>query len=134
MLIRRIQIRRWDILLFLSFDIYDKGCIQNALFWAQAPDSIKSRVSESISAGRLNEGFCYSNPNIERTVIGVGETDTGPEFLNTTVHEIVHAAQDIAHTRKIDPYGEDFAYLVGEICREISDVVCEMSCPHCRCE
>ena len=134
MLVRRISVRRWEIIFYFSFDADDKGRILDALVWADAPDSILSKVSESISAGRLNEGFCYSNPRQRKTVLGIGQSSTGPEFLDTTIHEIVHITQDIAHTDGIDPWGEDFAYLAGGISHEISYVVCEMSCPHCRCE
>ena len=134
MLVRRISVRRWEVIFYFSFDADDKGRILDALVWADAPDSILSKVSESISAGRLNEGFCYSNPRQRKTVVGVGQTSTGPEFLNTTIHEMVHVSQDIAHADGIDPFGEEFAYLAGDISHEVSYVVCEMSCPHFRCE
>lgn len=132
MLVRRINIRRWDVVFYFSFDTDDMERILEALFWAEAPDSIISKVSENVSAGRYNEGFCFSNPRMRRTIVGVGDTSTGSEFLDTTIHEIVHVTQDIAHTDGIEPWGEDFAYLAGDISRCVSDVVCEMSCPHCR--
>lgn len=132
MYIRETHIRRWEIVFMFSFDAYDKERVLSALLWADAPDSIISQVSENISAGRLNEGFCFSNPLERKTVVAIGRTSTGPEFLDTTVHEITHIAQDIAHTDGIDPWGEDIAYLTGDISHEISDIVCEMSCPHCR--
>ena len=106
----------------------------DALVWANAPDSIISKVSENISAGNFNEGFCFSNPLERKTVVGVGKTDTGPEFLNTTVHEVAHIAQHIAEEDGVDPFSEEFAYLIGNIMHDISDIVCEMSCPRCRCE
>ena len=134
MVIRRIHIRHWDILFYFSFDGYNKERILEALVWAEAPDSVVSSVSQNIGAGQYNEGFCFSNPDLRRTVVGIGQTDSGPEFLNTTIHEIVHVAQHIAREEGIDPYGEEFAYLAGDISREISYVVCEMSCPHCRGE
>lgn len=134
MTIRRVHIRRWDILFYLSFDTYDKERILDALVWAQAPSSVIQDVSENISARNPNEGFCYSEPLQRKTVIGVSETATGPEFLNSVVHEITHAAINIAKADRIDPYSEEFAYLIGDISHEISYVVCEMSCPHCRRE
>ena len=134
MLVRRVNIRRWETLFYFSFDTYDRERILDALVWAQAPDSIISKVSENISAGFVNSGFCYSNAKQRRSVIGIGETSTGPEFMNTTVHEIVHLALHIAEQDMIDPYSEELAYLAGDITHEISDIVCEMSCPHCRCD
>lgn len=132
MTIRRVHIRRWDILFYLSFGTEDKERILDALIWAQAPESVIQNVSENISAGNPNEGFCYSNPRQRKTVIGVSETTTGPEFLNSVVHEIAHVAMHIAEEDWIDPYSEELAYLMGDISRDISYVVCELSCPHCR--
>jgi len=134
MIIREVTVRRWCVVFLFSFDKSDMERILDALLWADAPDSIIQKVSENISVGRPNEGFCYSRPTERKTVVGVGLTTTGAEFLDTTVHEIVHIAQDIAHSDGIEPWGEEFAYLAGDISRCVSDIVCEMSCPHCRHE
>ena len=132
MLGREINIRQWKTIFLFSFDTDDMERIVDALSWADAPGTIVRKVSENVSAGRLDEGFCYSNPRERRTVVGVGKTSAASEFLDTTIHEIVHVTQDIAHTDGIEPWGEDFAYLAGDISRSVSDIVCEMSCPHCR--
>lgn len=132
MLGREINIRQWKTIFLFSFDTDDMERIVDALSWADAPGTIVRKVSENVSAGRLDEGFCYSNPRERRTVVGVGKTSTASEFLDSTIHEIVHVTQDIAHTDGIEPWGEDFAYLAGDISRCVSDIVCEMSCPHCR--
>lgn len=131
MLVRKIHIRYWTILFLFSFDQYDMGDIYEALVWANAPDSVIQQVSENVYAGRLNEGFTYSDPSLRRTVFGTGLASTGPEVLDSVVHEIIHICQHIAMEDGIDPFGEPFAYLGGDISREISDIVCELSCPHC---
>lgn len=132
MITRNTNIRHWRIAFNFSFNQHDLGVLTDALIWADAPESIINTVTENVRAGRRNEGFCFSNPSLRRSVIGVGVTDTGPEFLDTTVHEIVHVAQHISENDGIDPLSEDFAYLAGDISHEISDIVCEMSCPYCR--
>jgi len=132
MLIRKVHIRYWTILFLFSFDQYDMERIHEALVWADAPNSIISQVERNVQAGRLNEGFCFSNPSLRRSVVGVGMTSTGPEFLNSTAHEITHIAQHVAGEDGIDPLSEKFAYLTGDITSTISDIVCELSCPHCR--
>jgi len=136
MRVRKLRLQRWDFEFYFSFDIYDKECILDALFWADAPDSLVSQVSENISAGRLNEGFCYSNSRLRRTVLGTGIAESGPEVLDTMIHEIIHICQHVAMKDHISPWGEGFAYLGGDIAREISDIVCELTCPHCsgRCD
>lgn len=131
MIVRQLRLRRWDFEFYFSFDTYDKERILDALFWADAPDSLVSQVSENISAGRLNEGFCYSNPRKRRTVLGTGIASSGPEMFDSIIHEIIHICQHVAAEDGIDPFGESFAYLGGDIARAVSDVVCELSCPHC---
>lgn len=131
MITRKVHVRRWDILFLFSFDIYDLERIVDALLWADAPNSIVSQVSENVSAERLNEGFCYSNPALRRTVYAVGKASSGPQVLDSIVHEIIHIVQHIGQEDGLDPYGESIAYLGGNISREISDIVCELSCPHC---
>lgn len=132
MLVRKINIRHWSILFLFSFDQFDLESITDALFWAEAPDSVISKVSENVRAGRRNEGFTYSDPSLRRSVVGVGKTTDGPEVLDTAVHEIVHIAQHIAIADGIDTFSEDFAYLCGHLSQCVSDIVCELSCPHCR--
>lgn len=114
-----------------SFDARNSGDIEEALVWADAPDSIIEQVQTKVLAERRDEGFTYSDPSLRRSVVAIGRTSTGPEFLNTTVHEIVHLALHIAQEDGIDPYAEDLAYLIGDITHGISDIVCELSCPHC---
>lgn len=131
MIIRDVYIRRWNALFLFSFDKYDKERILDALVWAEAPNSVISQVAENIDAGYLDIGFCFSNPRLRRSVIGVSRTSSGPEFMNTTVHEIFHVAQDISKVEGVEMDSEEFAYLGGDIVSEVSDLVCEMSCPHC---
>ncbi len=105
--------------------------IYDALLWAEAPDSIISNVAENVYAGNLNEGFTFSEPSLRRTIFATGLAESGPEVLDSVVHEIIHICQHIALEDGMDPLGEPFAYLGGDISREISDIVCELSCPHC---
>lgn len=128
---RNVLIHRWRIRFLFSFDSSDWAQTLDSLLWADAPDSIISQVLENLEADRLDEGFCFSNPSLRRTVLGVGAASSGPEVLDTMVHEITHICQHIALEDNIDPYGEGFAYLAGDISREVSDIVCRISCPHC---
>lgn len=132
MLVRNVHIRRWDVVFIFSFGTNDMERILDALFWADAPDSIIRKVSENVSAGYLNEGFTFSEPTLRKSVAAIGKTSSGPEFLNSTAHEITHVAQHISLEDGIDIASEDFAYLVGDLTSEVSDIVCELSCPHCR--
>ena len=128
---RKAHIRHWDILFLFSFDKSDIESIYEALIWAEAPNSIISKVSENVYAGRLNEGFTFSEPSLRKTVFASGKSTTGEEMFNTIVHEIVHIAQHISEEDGIDPLSEKMAYLCGDIAETVSDIVCKLSCPHC---
>lgn len=131
MIVRKVRIHKWTILFLFSFDRYDMERIYDALLWVEAPDSIISQVSENVYAGRLNEGFTYSEPSLRRTVFATGLAENGPEVLDSIVHEIIHIGQHIAIEDGIDPFSEEMAYLCGDIASTVSDIVCELSCPHC---
>ena len=131
MITRKVDIRHWTSLFLFSYDAHDSEDIEEALLWADAPNSIMEDVQAKILAERLDEGFCFSNPSLRRSVVAIGKTSSGPEVLDSTVHEIIHIAQHIALEDGIDPFSETLSYLGGDISREISDIVCELSCPHC---
>lgn len=131
MFTRKVRIQDWTILFLFSFDQYDMESIYDALLWVEAPDSIISQVSKNVYAGRLNEGFTFSEPSLRRTVFATGAAESGPEMLNSIVHEIMHISQHIAIEDGIDPLGEDICYLGGDLAGMVSDIVCELTCPHC---
>ena len=96
MLVRKIHIRYWTILFLFSVDQYDMERIYDALVWADAPNSIISKVERNVLSGRLNEGFTYSDPSSRRTVFATGVAESGPEVLDSVVHEIIHICQHVA--------------------------------------
>lgn len=131
MLAREVHIRHWTILFLFSFDSSDWESIYDALLWADAPDVIIDKVAENVRADFLNEGFTYSNEDARITIFAISEASSGPEVLDSTVHEIIHIVQHIAYKDSLDMFSEDVAYLGGDISRAISDIVCLLSCPHC---
>lgn len=66
-------------------------------------------------------------PHLETLQMAQG----GPEMLNSIVHEIMHICQHVAIEDGIDPLGEDICYLGGDLAGMVSDIVCELTCPHC---
>ena len=131
MIVKKLHIRHWTVLFLFCFDARNSEDIEDALIWADAPNSIIESVMNTVFAERPNEGFCYSAPSIRRSVVAIGRTSSGPEFLNTTIHEIMHLSQHIAAEDGIEPLSEEIAYLIGDITRDVSHIVCELSCPHC---
>lgn len=132
MLTRRINLLDWTAIFLFSFDGYDKEEVLQQLFDCEPPKSISDKVAKNLDANRLNEGFTFSNAELRKSVIYIGPTSSGQEFLSSFVHELAHLTCDICITDKIPLWGEKIAYLTGEIARRLSDVVCHYSCDSCR--
>lgn len=134
MIVRKVNINDWSILFLFSYSEYDMDAIGDAIMRIGASDGILDQVEMNVEAGRLDEGFTVSNPRERVSVVGIGRTSSGPEFLDSVVHEIFHLVQDICIADRVSLKGEPAAYLAGDISRSVSDFVCELSCPHCRGE
>lgn len=122
MLTQRITIPKYDWMVDIFYDVrphnaneildrlYDLGCAQKHLYKAE----------RLLRSGVANEGLTYSNPWERRSVIVVGHTDDIWQFLDTLSHEKQHLEQAICKADRLDPYGEDIAYISGDISQAIA--------------
>lgn len=90
------------------------------------------RAYRSLSKGDLNTGITYSNLRTGETVMVISLTSTTSEFLNSWMHEMRHLSRHVEQAYGIDPYGEDAAYLEGEIAQKMFRVARRFVCEHCR--
>lgn len=91
-----------------------------------------SKAHKNLTAGELNNGLTYSNPNTRETVWVTEITSSAAEFFNSIVHEIRHLQQHIANEFHIDQNSEDVCYLCGEIALRLFPYVKGLLCEHCR--
>lgn len=70
--------------------------------------------------------------NETESVVTIGHTTNGEEFLNTFIHELNHITTHLAKTLHINLDSEDIAYLAGDIAMKVSDIACKYSCNSCR--
>ena len=129
---RVIEINDWCATFLFSLDGHDEKEVLRQLIDCDPPASIINKVRENLDAGRKNSGFTYSNTKERQSLIYVSPTSSGGEFLSSFVHELAHLVCDICVTDEISLRGEEIAYLQGEIARQLSDVVCHLSCDCCR--
>lgn len=87
---------------------------------------------ENISSEKLDTGLCYSNYKKRKTVLVVALTSSSAEFMNSLTHEIAHCAVHISIVLGVDYRSEEFAYLVGELSREMYPMVKHLLCECCR--
>lgn len=88
----------------------------------------------NLSEGRVNTGLTFSNYDLRETVMVIARTSTPAEFANSYDHERKHLEAHIADAYELDPYGEDIAYLCGDIGQRMFPVSQKFMCEHCRCE
>lgn len=131
MIHRAIRVRDWMVDFLFSYPRNDAEGVLPCLRSYEAPEDIVQDAAALMDAGP-NVGFTFSNGYRRRALTWVGPQSEGKQWLNTTVHEIVHVAFAVAIDNMIDPYSEEFAYLVGDIVQELSDILCFLACDHCR--
>lgn len=103
----------------------------NGCLAAQLNDNT-GRAVGNMRLNALNTGFTYSNLRVRRSVVVIGRAESGAEFLNSYCHELRHLVDDIARADGMELSGEPVAYLSGDICNAVADIVCKMACDCCR--
>lgn len=90
--------------------LYGLGCEQRHLYKAE----------RLLRSGAANEGLTYSNPYERMSIVVVGHADDCFQFINSLSHEKQHIEQAICKADGLDPYGEDIAYISGDISAAIA--------------
>lgn len=83
---------------------------------------------ENLSEGKIDTGLTYSNYDCRQTVMVIARTSTPAQFLNSYDHERKHLEAHIADAYRLDPWGEEVAYLCGEIGQLLYPVAKEFMC------
>lgn len=131
MIHRVVRAGDWMADFLFAFPKNDREGVIACLQSYGAPDSIVQDAAQLMDSGP-NCGFTFSNGCRHESLTWVGLQSNGTEWLNTTVHEIVHVAMAVAMDEGIDPFSEDLAYLIGRITQDLSDIICHLSCDYCR--
>ena len=82
--------------------------------------------------GEDNRGITFSNDKERESIIVIGETSCPAQFSNSFDHEKLHLAMHIARVDNINPFGEELAYLAGEIGFQTFPIAKRFLCEHCR--
>ena len=131
MIRRTIRVHAWTVTFLFAHPQNDAGEVLKCLSDIGAPDDVVRDASKLMEAGP-NCGFTVSDEKTRRSLSWVGRQSDGQQWLNTTVHEIIHVAVAMANDEGIAYNSERFAYLVGDITQEVADLMCFLACDHCR--
>lgn len=136
---RMLIIGRWVVEFLFCVKKYDVEGVLACLHNAGAPSHILDDAEALMRECDYDCGFTYSqvqefrfiNPRKHRAVVLIGPTSSGAEFLDTFVHELYHLGVAIASELGMRLSGESPAYLVGDVARDLADVVCRLGCDNC---
>ena len=131
---RRIRIREygWVVDIFYAVTCYWTGRIMRELEAIDCPEYILEMSYRNLKSCKMDTGLTYSNYLTRETVMVIGLTSSSSEFLNSFDHERKHLEAHIAEACGIDPWGEEIAYLSGNIAQMLAKDV-EMFVCHCNC-
>lgn len=133
MIHRALRVKDWTCDFFFVVDgRNDTPAVMACLYDYGADDATAMQAFKIMDEGAENCGFTASNQERRRALSWIGPQSEGKQWINTSVHEIVHVAVAIAAEKGIDPFSEEFAYLCGDITQEIADILCDLACDRCR--
>lgn len=132
MITRDIYILGWKIHWCFFTSDRNKEEVIDLLEGLNAENILLSRIYDNKYLDGYDYGFTYSNMSKHESVVVIGQTTSGHEFLNTFIHELHHLTIHIAETLNIELGAEETAYLAGDIAMEVADIVCKYSCNSCR--
>ena len=132
MIVQEIYLKdwNWSVKIFYAVDTYYVDDILGELEAIGCPQSDLEQAEACLCG--INSGLTYSNLESRSSVIVIGLTSSAAQFQNTFDHEKGHLAMHICGFLHIDPFGEEFQYLVGEIGQGMFPVAETFLCDRCR--
>ena len=127
-----VYLERWDwyVIVYYAVDTYYMDEILEELEMIGC--TYADEIEEDLTQYPYNNGLTYSNMRRRVSLVVIGLTETPDEFQNTYDHEKGHLAMHIAEEDRMDVFGEEFQYLVGEIGKQTFPIAKRFMCEHCR--
>ncbi len=112
----------WQVMVLYEVGSSDTNMVMYMLKSICNDEDILNNAYESVSNGKPNTGFTYSDYDSHASFVVIGKTTSIPEMVNTIVHEANHLKSHIATTYDIDEKGEEVCYLIGDIVKNMYEV------------
>lgn len=122
----------WHVRIYYAVTTYWADRIASDMRSIGCRGSQLDRAYSSLVKGGLNTGVTYSNFKLGETVMVISITSTPAEFLNSWTHEMQHLCRHVSQAFSLDPYGEESAYLAGDVAQKMFIVAKKFICEHCR--
>lgn len=125
---------RWRIKVYYAVSSYYANEILKELLEYNPTVKEYNKVMYAMYNYEYNIGFTFTDYDSKQSLVIIGLTTSPSEFQNTFDHEKGHLAMHIAQYYNIDPYGEKYQYLTGDIGKKLFRVARKFLCSHCRKE
>lgn len=134
MIVQNIYIEKYDwyIEVFYAVEGINIPSIMEALENIHCSDEDLNESFSLLSRSEHNVGLTYSNFAERSSVVVIGLTDSAAEFQDTFDHEKGHLVMHISLAEGIDPFGEEYQYLAGEIGKKMFNTAKLFMCDNCR--
>lgn len=122
----------WLVHAYFHKTRYDVDEIMMRLWDLGCDGDTARKAFDNLMNDSLNTGLCYSNYRHRESVLVVGKASSAAECFNSFVHELVHLQSHICDVLFLDPKGEEIAYYMGDLSREIYPKISHLLCDCCR--
>lgn len=122
----------WLIHAYFHKSRYDVDDIMEKLYDLGCDGDTARKAFDNLMNDSLDMGLCYSNYRHRESVLVVGKASSAAEFFNSIVHEITHLQSHMCEVMHLDPKGEEIAYYMGDLSREIYPNISHLLCDCCR--
>lgn len=123
---------RWKAKVYYAVNSYYADEILKELLEYNPTVKEYNKVMNAMYDYEYNTGFTFTDYDNKQSLVIIGLTTSPSEFQNTFDHEKGHLAMHIAQYYNIDPYGEKYQYLTGDIGKKLFKVARKFLCNHCR--
>lgn len=110
----------WTVEMYYDARPKDAEIIIDRLLATGCSERHLHKASRLLRSGVPNQGLTFSDSGRHRSVIVISRVTDFFELCNTLSHECQHLEQAVCREFKLDPYGEDIAYISGEISEAIA--------------
>lgn len=135
MIRQRVQImvkgKPWHITAFYPVTCFHVREIMSALYAIDCSQENLRRAYKNLSSGQLNNGLTYSNYQLRETVTVFAKSTSPAQYFNLILHELHHAAVQIATANGIDLAGEEVCYINGDIAQAMFPIAKQFLCECC---
>lgn len=121
----------WLVWVYYAVDGYYADEILERLESIGCGKQFLREAEKNLRDAKLNTGLTYSNLKAGMTVMVIGLACSTDEYENSITHEKKHLEAHITKRFGLSPYGEEVAYLIGDISHKMHPIAKKFTCECC---